>query len=76
VKAIEDGKGTQFDPDLVDLFLKPDVLAKIEKEMRRAHSPRGNGSNRRRRGEKAPAPDITFRWRPRSPGSHSRDRQN
>ena len=75
VKAIEDGKGTQFDPDLVDLFLAPDVLAEIEKEMRRAHPARGNGSNRRR-GEKTPAPDITFRWRPRSRGSRSRGHQN
>ncbi|HEV7388887.1 MAG TPA: HD domain-containing phosphohydrolase [Gemmatimonadaceae bacterium] len=75
VKAIEDGKGTQFDPDLVDLFLRPDVLSKIEKEMRRSHSPRGKGSNRRR-GEKTPGPDINFRWRPRSRGSRSRDRQS
>jgi len=75
-KAIEDGKGTQFDPDLVDLFLRPDVLAKIEKEMKRAHSPRANGHNRRRGGEKTPGPDITFRWRPRSRGSRSRGRQN
>jgi putative two-component system response regulator len=75
-KAIEEGKGAQFDPDLADLFLRPDVLGKIEKEMRRAHSPRGNGSNRRR-GEKTPAtPDITFRWRPRSRGSRSRGRQS
>jgi HD-GYP domain-containing protein (c-di-GMP phosphodiesterase class II) len=75
VKAIEEGKGTQFDPDLVDLFLQPDVLSKIEKEMRRAHSPRGTTSNRRR-GEAKPAPDLKFRWRPRSRGSRSRGRQS
>lgn len=75
VKVIEEGRGTQFDPDFVDLFLRRDVLAEIEKEMRRAHSPRGKSTNRRR-GEKTPAPDITFRWRPRSRGSRSRDRQS
>jgi HD-GYP domain-containing protein (c-di-GMP phosphodiesterase class II) len=74
VKAIEEGKGTQFDPDLVDLFLSPPVLAKIEKEMRRAHSPHTRSANRRS-GARTPAPDIIFRWRPRSPGSRSQDRQ-
>ncbi|MFL5509352.1 MAG: HD-GYP domain-containing protein [Gemmatimonadaceae bacterium] len=74
VKAIEEGRGTQFDPDMVDLFLGSDVLAKIEKEMRRAHSVKASASNRRR-GEAKPAPDLTFRWRPRSRGSRSRGRE-
>jgi HD-GYP domain-containing protein (c-di-GMP phosphodiesterase class II) len=73
-RAIEEGKGTQFDPDLVDLFLSPPVLSSIEKEMRRAHGPQSKRSNRRR-GESQDAPDVTFRWRPRSSGSQSRDRQ-
>lgn len=74
VKAITDGKGTQFDPDLVDLFLDKPVLLRIEKEMRRAHKPQSKRDNRRR-GESQRAPDITFRWRPRSLGSRARDRQ-
>jgi len=74
VRAITDGKGTQFDPDLVDLLLSPPVLTEIEKEMRRAHGPLSKHANRRR-GESQPAPDITFRWRPRSLGSRSRDRE-
>jgi HD-GYP domain-containing protein (c-di-GMP phosphodiesterase class II) len=73
VRAIAEGKGTQFDPDLVDLFLSPAVLTEVEKEMRRAHRPRSKQANRRRGGSQ-PAPDITFRWRPRSLGSRSRDR--
>ena len=72
--AIAEGKGTQFDPGLVDLFLTPPVRAKIERAMREAHSPRKKHANRRH-GEDQPAPDITFRWRPRSRGSRSRDRQ-
>ena len=74
VTAIADGKGAQFDPDLVDLFLSPPVLAEIEAEMRRAHGPQSKRNNRRR-GESQRAPDVTFRWRPRSLGSRSRDRQ-
>jgi HD-GYP domain-containing protein (c-di-GMP phosphodiesterase class II) len=73
VKAIAEGRGTQFDPELVDLFLTPDVLAKIEKAMRQANSPRTKRGNRRR-GEAQGVPDITFRWRQRSSGPRSRDR--
>jgi HD-GYP domain-containing protein (c-di-GMP phosphodiesterase class II) len=74
VRAIEEGKGSQFDPDLVDRFLSAPVLSSIEREMRRAHAPRSKRSNRRH-GESQDTPDVTFRWRPRSSGSHSRDRQ-
>jgi HD-GYP domain-containing protein (c-di-GMP phosphodiesterase class II) len=73
VDAIEEGKGTQFDPDLVDLFLSPPVLSEIEAEMKRSHTPQSKPN--RRRGETKGAPDINFRWRPRSLGSRSRDRQ-
>ena len=71
-RAIAAGKGTQFDPDLVDLFLSPPVLAKSEKAMRQAHTPRRKRGNRRR-GRTQRVPDITFRWRQRSLSSRSRD---
>jgi putative two-component system response regulator len=74
-RAIAQGKGTQFDPSLVDVFLSRPVLAKIEKAMRRAHMPRKK-SGKGRRGETQRGPDITFRWRPQSLGSRSRDRQS
>jgi HD-GYP domain-containing protein (c-di-GMP phosphodiesterase class II) len=73
VSVIQSGKGTLFDPDLVDLFLTPPVRDEIEAEMRRAHGPQSRHANRRR-GESQRAPDVTFRWRPRSLGSRSRDR--
>jgi HD-GYP domain-containing protein (c-di-GMP phosphodiesterase class II) len=72
-RAITAGRGTQFDPELVDLFLSPPVLAKIDRAMRQANAPQRKRTNRRR-GEDQPAPDITFRWRPRSNGPRSRDR--
>ena len=74
IGAIKDGRGTQFDPDLVDVFLSPPVLAKIDEAMRQANRPQKNRDNRRR-GEAQPAPDVTFRWRPRSDGSRSRGHQ-
>jgi len=74
VQAISEGKGTQFDPDLVDLFLSPSVLPKIEASMRQLNAPQKKNANRRR-GEKKSGPDITFRWRLRSPESPTPDRQ-
>lgn len=73
VKAIAAGRGTQFDPELVDLFLSPPVLAKIEKAMRRASVPQKKRQSRRR-GSTQPVPDITFRWRQRSNAPRARDR--
>ena len=73
--AIRDGRETQFDPELVDLFLSKPVIEKIEEAMRRAHAPLRNDEHRRR-GEKKPAPDVTFRWRLRSRGSPARDPQS
>jgi HD-GYP domain-containing protein (c-di-GMP phosphodiesterase class II) len=75
MRAIEQGRGTQFDPELVDVFLSPPVRAKIEKAMREAHTP-NKGKSNRRRGAAQPMPDVTFRWRPRSRGSRARDRQS
>jgi HD-GYP domain-containing protein (c-di-GMP phosphodiesterase class II) len=73
-RAIAEGRATQFDPELVDLFLSPPVCARIERAMRQVNAPRKASANRRR-GEKRPAPDIKFRWRPRARGSRARDRQ-
>jgi len=60
--AIAQGRGTQFDPELVDLFLSPPVLADIERETRRANGPTSRHQNRRRN-ESQTAPDLSFRWR-------------
>ena len=64
VRSISEGKGTQFDPDLVDLFLSPRALARVEKTMREAHMPHRK-RNHRRRGKTQRPPDVTFRWRTR-----------
>ncbi len=74
LRAIEGGRGTQFDPELVDVFLSPPVRAKIEEAMREVNKPHKN-LDYRRHGGAQPAPDITFRWRPRSRGPRARGRQ-
>jgi HD-GYP domain-containing protein (c-di-GMP phosphodiesterase class II) len=72
VSAIAKGAGTQFDPDLVDLFLSQPVIAEVETAMRETNRPKKKSENRRR-GEKKPTPDVTFRWRPRLLASRPRD---
>ncbi len=67
VDVISCGRGTQFDPDLVDLFLAQPVMDQIMAAMRKAMSPQRRGGNRRSQPARANAPDITFRWRTRSP---------
>ena len=75
VTAIADGRGTQFDPELVDLFLSPPVIADIAEAMREAHSPKRKKKHTNRRGkENHPAPDIKFRWRVGRKNKRARDR--
>ena len=62
-KVMDEGRGTQFDPDLVDLFLSPPVMQDIERIMRRENAPKKAGGTRRRNAPPANIPDITFRWR-------------
>ena len=38
-EAIKAGRGTQFDPDLVDVFLSQPVLERIDESMREANRP-------------------------------------
>lgn len=60
-EVLAKGRGTQFDPQLVDLFLSPVV-------QRRLHEPARDRRPRRRdrrRGAEPIAPDVTFRWRTR-----------
>ncbi|MGH7718596.1 MAG: HD-GYP domain-containing protein [Gemmatimonadaceae bacterium] len=71
--VIAAGRGTQFDPDLVGLFLSPGVQRQVDRARRTAHTPQGAGPERRRRGTEGTAPDVIFRWRPESAAPRSRD---
>ena len=65
-EIISGGRGTQFDPELVDLFLSPPVLEYVENAMKKARSPKRT-HGKRRGGSTPNVPDITFRWRTPSP---------
>ena len=59
--VIAEGRGTQFDPELVDLALFPPVAARLK----RSHV-RPQPKAQRRNGERESVPDISFRWRSES----------
>jgi len=71
-QALIDGRGTQFDPDLVDLFLFPPVYARVEKAEQTVEEWKPPVQKRRTSREDENVPDITFRWRPRRSGSRER----
>jgi HD-GYP domain-containing protein (c-di-GMP phosphodiesterase class II) len=70
LKVLAEGRGKQFDPNIVDLVLTPRVvkrLARTHLNETKRHSPgtrtgRRNGSSER-------APDVSFRWRSESLGA-------
>lgn len=66
-RVIAEGRGTQFDPELTDLFLSPPVMECIGASMRSLHSPRGKHTKRRHNSNANEAPDLTFRWRVERP---------
>ncbi|MDO8501211.1 MAG: HD domain-containing phosphohydrolase [Gemmatimonadaceae bacterium] len=67
LEIIGAGRGKQFDPDLVDLFLSPPVVEAVEESMRKSHAPRKAGGKRRAGRRSGNAPDINFRWRSAGP---------
>lgn len=73
LQVIEEGRGHQFDPSLVDLVLLPPVV----EHLARAHK-QGVAAEARRQSRRTPqsrphrrdrVPDVTFRWRSESLGS-------
>jgi putative nucleotidyltransferase with HDIG domain len=69
LEIILQGRGTQFDPELVDLMLLPPVFERMTR-VHRVASRRGNKLPNRRehRESRGPedAPDVEIRWRSRS----------
>jgi HD-GYP domain-containing protein (c-di-GMP phosphodiesterase class II) len=73
--VIAEGRGTQFDPELCDIFLLPPVLERIKREMREGAHPRARSADRREGDVEDPAPpDVSFRWRREERAPHSRAR--
>jgi HD-GYP domain-containing protein (c-di-GMP phosphodiesterase class II) len=71
-QVILEGRGTQFDPDLADLFLLPPVFARILEEERKVGRWRKPVQQRRTGEDEEQVPDITFRWRPGRTGGRGR----
>lgn len=62
IEVLASGRGTQFDPELVDLALLPpivDAMAKVK-------IPQRARSHGRRSHQREEVPDVTFRWRSES----------
>jgi HD-GYP domain-containing protein (c-di-GMP phosphodiesterase class II) len=61
--AIAAGRGSQFDPELTDLFLSPRVFDEMVETFRSSNIPHIVRPDRRDGATEVDAPDITFRWR-------------
>ena len=69
---ILEGRGTQFDPSLVDLFVFPPVFARVLATSREVSHWREPIHTRRTGHDEEQVPDITFRWRPERTAAHGR----
>jgi putative nucleotidyltransferase with HDIG domain len=76
MRIIAEGRGTQFDPELVDLFLLPPVIDRIRAEMHAANAIERAPKRRRRshRGSGVAVADVSFRWRDTAPPRSAQDR--
>jgi len=74
IEVIGGGRATQFDPDLVDLFLSDPVMREIRSAMQKALAPKRKGGKRKSRPGHTDTPDLTFRWRQQSPSQQNGDR--
>jgi HD-GYP domain-containing protein (c-di-GMP phosphodiesterase class II) len=71
-KALLEGRGTQFDPDLLDLFLFPPVFARVTAKRQQVLAWKPPVQARRTGRDEKNVPDINFRWRPGRHGSRGR----
>jgi putative two-component system response regulator len=63
-QVILEGRGTQFDPELVDLFTFPGVFEQVIAAQQLVEKWREPIRQRRTGRDEENVPDITFRWRP------------
>jgi HD-GYP domain-containing protein (c-di-GMP phosphodiesterase class II) len=70
LEVLFEGRGTQFDPQFIDLIMLPPVQSAIARESVASRRRHGEPDSRRyHRREGASAPDVSFRWRSESLGS-------
>jgi putative two-component system response regulator len=68
------GRGTQFDPDFVDLFLSPPVFEAALDVLNEDPSPRPRRAPRKVRPNDSGPPKLSFRWRTTTPAPRARGR--
>jgi HD-GYP domain-containing protein (c-di-GMP phosphodiesterase class II) len=68
-KVLLEGRGTQFDPEFVDLFLFPPVFTQVLSAEDEIVTWKPPVQKRRGGRDDENVPDITFRWRPGRNGS-------
>jgi HD-GYP domain-containing protein (c-di-GMP phosphodiesterase class II) len=71
-QIIMEGRGTQFDPEFVDLFLFPPVFERIALSVRKVSAWKQPVEQRRTGEDEENVPDISFRWRPGRHGARGR----
>ncbi len=64
-RVIAEERGTQFDPDLADLFCLPPVFDRIAKAARQLSRPINLRPPRASSKRQSNVPEVSFRWRPR-----------
>jgi len=62
-EALLAGRGTQFEPVLVDLFLSPPVMELISERIAARYAPSRKNKRSARARVGRPVPDLRFRWR-------------
>ncbi|MFN2563983.1 MAG: HD-GYP domain-containing protein [Gemmatimonadaceae bacterium] len=74
--ALAAERGTQFDPDLVDLVLLPPVWERLVTAHREAHRRTVSRPERRAGRRERPVPQVKFRWRREAPESPPQPRSS
>ena len=67
VEKLVSGRATQFDPDLIDLFLSPPVFDRVVSALREDSEPRPRRVARRGKQGESAVPELSFRWRTTTP---------
>lgn len=67
------GRGSQFDPDLVDLFLSPPVFEQAIAVLREDHGPKPRRVQRGAKQAERSLPKLSFRWRTTTPSPGATD---
>lgn len=73
VEMLMRGRGTQFDPDLLDLFVSPPVLDDVIAVLREDDRPKPRRAPQRAERSDEAAPDLSFRWRTTTPSPQAPD---